>query len=140
MPYLVDGDKLPLTCPRRPRTDAERSALALELDRFSARQRKRLVVVFDGTPPPGRHLGPDVHFAGPGRTADDLILSLLRREEDRRGWIVITSDRPLGDRCRHLEARVERSDLFRKRLSAGTHEEKPEREDDVDYWLRQFGD
>ena len=41
---------------------------------------------------------------------------MLREQSDRRGWIVVTSDRSLGDQCRHLEARVERSDRFRPRL------------------------
>jgi hypothetical protein len=35
---------------------------------------------------------------------------------------------------------VDRSDRFRGRLAGGGGEEKPEREDDVDYWLDQFGE
>ena len=44
------------------------------------------------------------------------------------------------NQCRYREARIERSDLFRKRLTREGAAEKPEREDDVDYWLRQFGE
>ena len=140
MPYLVDGDNLLGTWRGRKRSDADRRSLAFELDRFAARVRRRVVLVFDGTEPPGGNLGADVHFSGRGRTADDLILQYLRGVQDRRGWIVITSDRSLGDQCRYLEARLERCDRFRKRLSAQTTAEKPEHESDVEYWLEQFGD
>lgn len=140
MPYLVDGDNLLGTWPGRKRSDADRRSLAFELGRFAARSRRRVVLMFDGTEPPGGHLGADVHFSGRGRTADELILEYLRRVDDRRGWIVITSDRSLGDQCRYLDARLERCDRFRKRLVAQTTEEKPEHESDVEYWLEQFGD
>jgi hypothetical protein len=99
-----------------------------------------VVTVFDGSPPPGSSFGAGVHFSGPGRTADDLILALLREQTDRRGWIVVTSDRSLGDQCRHLEARVERADRFRPRLRRTMSDEKPEREEDLGYWLEQFGE
>jgi predicted RNA-binding protein with PIN domain len=139
MPYLVDGDNLLGTWPGRKRSDAERRTLAFELHRFASRARRRMVVVFDGSPPPGMQLGADVHFSGPGRSADQTILDFLRDVEDRRGWTVITSDRSLGDQCRYLEARIERCDRFRKRIQADASEEKPEQESDVDYWLEQFG-
>ena len=140
MPFIVDGDNLLGTWPGRKRSDADRRRLAMELGRFSARSRRRVVTVFDGTPPPGSSFGAAVHFSGPGRSADDLILALLRTESNRRGWIVVTSDRSLGDQCRHLEARVERSDRFRRRLTQEAREEKPDREEDVAYWLDQFGE
>jgi len=140
MPYLVDGDNLLGTWPGRKRSDADRRSLAFELGRFAVRSRRRVVLVFDGSEPPGGQLGADVQFSGRGRTADDVILDYLRGVEDRRGWIVITSDRSLGDQCRYLEARLERCDRFRKRLLEQTSEEKPEHESDVEYWLEQFGD
>ena len=64
----------------------------------------------------------------------------MRREPDRRGWIVVTSDRSLGDQCRHMRARIERCDRFRGRLGQEQGAEKPDHEDDVDYWLDQFGE
>jgi predicted RNA-binding protein with PIN domain len=140
MPYLIDGDNLLGTWRGRERTPLERRGLATELARFGARLRRRVVVVFDGTARDGLQFGADVHFAGPTHTADQRILELLRREEHPKGWTVVTSDRSLGDRCRWLGARVERSDLFRKRLSAQGTGEKPERETELDYWLEQFDD
>ena len=138
MPYLVDGDNLLGTWPGRSRSDAERRNLAFELDRLAARLGKRIVVVFDGRAQPGSALGPAVHFAGPAQAADEVILECLGQESDRRGWTVVTSDRSLGDRCRHLGARLVRSDLFRRRLAREPGAEKPEDETDVDYWLTQF--
>lgn len=139
MPYLIDGDNLLGTWPGRKRSDAERRSLAMELARFGVKQRRQVVTVFDGSPAPGHAYGSGVHFSGPGRTADDMILELLRRERDRRGWIVVTSDRSLGDQCRYLQARVERSDRFRGRLGQGSDGEKPDSESEIDYWLEQFG-
>jgi predicted RNA-binding protein with PIN domain len=140
MAYLIDGDNLLGTWPGRRRSDAERRDLAFEIARFGRRKRRRMVVVFDGAVPPGAAAGPDVHYAGPGRSADAVILEFLRQEQDRRGWTVVTSDRSLGDQCRYMEARIERSDAFRKRLAASPAGEKPDREQDVDYWLGQFGE
>jgi len=140
MPFLVDGDNLLGTWPGRRRSDAERRELALQLARWAARERRRVVTVFDGTAPPGSSFGAGTHFSGAGRTADDRILGFLREQSERGQWIVITSDRSLGDQCRHLEARVERCDRFRKRLRRADHgeHEKPQPGADVDYWLEQF--
>lgn len=140
MPFLIDGDNLLGTWPGRRRSDAERRRLSSELDRFAASERRRVVLFFDGTPPPGVAPAADVHFAGARRSADDAILDFLRGQEDRRGWIVVTSDRSLGDQCRYMGARTERSDRFRSRLSGGRPAEKPEREEDIGYWLDQFGE
>jgi predicted RNA-binding protein with PIN domain len=140
LPFLVDGDNLLGTWPGRRRSDAEKRRLAAQLHRFAARQRRRIITVFDGTEPPGSPPGSHVRYSGPGRNADHVILELLREQADRRGWIVVTSDRSLGDQCRYLDARVERCDHFRRRLRETGEEEKPEREEEIDYWLEQFGE
>jgi len=140
MPYLVDGDNLLGTWPGRRRSDAGRRELAMELGRLARRWRRRIFVVFDGQPPPATAFGADVRFAGSARTADDVILGLLREQSDRRGWVVVTSDRSLGDQCRFLGARVERSARCRARLAEAAVDEKPESDDDLEYWLDQFGE
>ena len=140
MPFLVDGDNLLGTWPGRRRSDAERRDLAMELGRLAHRWRRRVLIVFDGQPPPAPSFGSNVTFAGGARTADDVILQMLREQTDRRGWIVITSDRSLGDQCRYLEARVERCDRFRRRMSRDPATEKPDPGEDLDYWLEQFGE
>jgi hypothetical protein len=139
VPIVVDGDNLLGAWRGRSRSDRDKRQLAGQIHRFAIAKRRRVLLVFDGvaeTPPPSQ----DVLFSGHGRKADDLILSLLGDETDPRGWIVVTNDRPLGDRCRHLGARVERCDVFRKRLTASGGQEKPEGRVDVDDWLEWFGE
>jgi predicted RNA-binding protein with PIN domain len=140
LPRLIDGDNLLGCWPGRKRSDGERRAVAREIARLAIREGRRIVVVFDGSPPPDGHTGADVVYSGAGRKADGVILEILRGQEDRKGWIVVTTDRSLADQCRHMGARVERCDQFRKRLAAAPSEEKPSRADDVSEWLDIFGD
>jgi len=139
MPRLVDGDNLLGSWPGRKRSQAERRALAGELARFAARERRRLVLVFDG-PDQGMPAKGDVLYSGPGRSADQAILALLREQKDRAGWTVITNDRSLADQCRWLGASVERCDIFRKKVQQPGAAEKPAAELDVDDWMKIFGE
>jgi len=103
------------------------------------REKRRVVLVFDGSPPPGVSYGADVLFSGPGRKADALILEILRGESDPRGWTVITNDRSLADQCRFVGAHISPVKAFREQLRPDASAEKPD-QPDVDYWLSQFGD
>jgi predicted RNA-binding protein with PIN domain len=116
MPRVIDGDNLLGTWPGRKRADADKRALAREVDGLRRLEKHRVVVVFDGTPPPGVSCGADVLFSGPGRKADALILELIRQEQDPRGWTVVTNDRSLADQCRFLGASIEPVKSFRERL------------------------
>jgi len=138
MPSVIDGDNLLGTWPGRRRSDAEKRALVREIDALRRREQRRLVVVFDGSPPPGVSYGADVHYSGPGRKADALILELLKRERDPRGWTVVTGDRSLADQCRFVGARIEAPKGFREKLRVDTAGEKPDAADEVGYWLEQF--
>jgi hypothetical protein len=69
-----------------------------------------------------------------------VIVDIVRQSRDPRGWVVVTEDKSLGDRCRWLGARLEKCAPFRKRLVGPGDGEKPPREDDVDGWIRIFGD
>ena len=117
MPRVIDGDNLLGTWPGRSRTDADKRALVLEVDGLRREEGQRVILVFDGPPPPGVPIGPDVHFSGKGRKADALILELLREVSDENGWTVVTNDRSLADRCRGLGARIEATRDFRERLA-----------------------
>lgn len=139
MPRVIDGDNLLGTWPGRNRSDAEKRALVREVDALMRREKRRVVVVFDGSAPPGVSYGADVVFSGQGRKADAVILELLRREADPRGWTVVTNDRSLGDQCRFVGARVESARAFRERLERDPAGEKPASSGDIDYWLEQFG-
>lgn len=139
MPRVIDGDNLLGTWPGRSRSDAEKRRLVREVSRLARRERKRIIIVFDGSPPPGVSYGPHVLFSGPGQKADAVILEFLRRETDRPGWTIVTSDRSLADQCRWLGARVETPRAFRERLSLDSAGEKPEVPGDLEFWLEQFG-
>jgi len=139
MPRVIDGDNLLGTWPGRSRSDADKRALVREVDGLMRREKRRIVVVFDGTPPPGVSYGSDVFFSGQGRKADAVILDLLRRESDPRGWTVVTNDRSLADQSRFVGAKVEPVRAFRERLRRDPAGEKPESTADIDYWLGQFG-
>ena len=139
MPRLVDGDNVLGTWPGRSRTVEDKRALSREVDALTRRERRPCVLVFDGTRPEGVGFAAETLFSGPGRTADDLILARLKEAADPRGWVVVTQDRSLGDRCRALGARIESPRDFRARLTASPGGEKPTREDDVDSWIETFG-
>jgi hypothetical protein len=139
MPRLIDGDNLLGTWPGRSRAAEDKRALSREVDTFMRRERRTCVLVFDGTRPEGVGFAADPVFSGPGRTADALILARLREATDPRGWVVVTHDRSLADRCRALGARIESPRDFRARLTGGASGEKPTREDDIDAWLETFG-
>ena len=139
MPRVIDGDNLLGTWPGRSRSDAEKGALVREVDQLIRREKRRVVVVFDGSPPPGVSYGSDVLFSGQGRKADAVILELLRRESDPRGWTVVTNDRSLADQCRFVGAKVEAVRPFRERLVREATGEKPDTPGDIDFWLDQFG-
>jgi len=139
MPRVIDGDNLLGTWPGRSRGDADKRTLAREVDGLRREEKRRVVLVFDGSPPPGVSYGPDVLFSGKGRKADAVILALLRDELDKRGWTVVTNDRSLADQCRWLGARVEAARDFRERLVRDTAGEKPESPEDLSYWLETFG-
>ena len=139
MPRVIDGDNVLGTWPGRSRSDADKRALVREVDLLMRREKRRVVVVFDGSPPPGVSYGQDVRFSGKGRKADAVILELLRGESDKRGWTVVTNDRSLADQCRWVGAHVEAAHAFRERLLRDTEGEKPDAPGDLDYWLGQFG-
>jgi len=138
VPVLVDGDNLLGAWRGRSRSHEEKRRLSGEIFRYAARERKKVFIVFDGICPGPAPPSNDVEFSGRGRTADDRILERIRSASEPRGWTVVTNDRSLGDRCRHLGARVERCDLFRKKLQAPAGSEKPEGAVDVEDWLDWF--
>ena len=98
MPFLVDGSNL---AGRAGSGAADRQAQVgvVRLLLPWARQRRQVVVVFDG--PPNEQLaaryGPlTVRFAAP-RSADDAILATLGDQPGE--WCVVTDDRGLRDAC-----------------------------------------
>jgi hypothetical protein len=147
LPYLIDASNLggALAGP----AGARDAAAVVALLTGWARERGRVVAVFDGEPSAdvAVRYGPlEIVWSGAGRSADAEIVRRLAR--GGRDWIVVTNDRELARRARERGARVEAASDFAARISrarAGADEagdaEKPRpTSDDEAHWRRVFGD
>jgi predicted RNA-binding protein with PIN domain len=108
----------------------------------------RATLVFDG----GRlrpelatqDLGPlSLRVPEPGEDADTLIRRIVERAERPGEYVVVTSDKALYSYVKTLGASVLRThewNAIESRLPRPEQgaSEKPEREDDVEGWLRRF--
>jgi predicted RNA-binding protein with PIN domain len=151
MPYLVDGNNL-LGSWGGPRGEDDRRAeVVRRLAAFCRAKRVRATVVFDGHPlrpdMAAQDLGPLTLRVPPqGADADTVIRELVERAARPRDLVVVTSDKSLLSYVKTLGATVLRAHewnaLERQTLAARAGREgaeKPERENDVEGWLRKFG-
>jgi uncharacterized protein len=120
----------------------------------------RTTVVFDshdapwGLPRHVDHRGITVHFAAQYEEADDLIEELIRADSAPRRLVVVSSDHRIQRAARRRRAKAVDSDLWYAELLRARREryerqessaDSPARpavpllEEDVNYWLRQFG-
>jgi hypothetical protein len=94
-----------------------------------------------------QELGPlTLRVPPPGQDADAVIRQIVERSARPAELIVVTSDKALYSYVRTLGASVLRAhewNALERQLatasSASEAAEKPEREDDVEGWLRKFG-
>ena len=116
---------------------------------------RRTTVVFDGVAPgfslAGEYQGLAVRFAGHGRDADSLLEELILANTAPRRLVVVSSDHRLQRAARRRRARAVDSDVWyrelltaqRARLQQAQQSSGrpivPLLEEDVNYWLRQFG-
>lgn len=151
MPYIVDGNNL-LGSWGGPRgRDDRRSEVVRRVATFCRTRGVRATVVFDGHPlrpdMAAQDLGPlRLRVPDPGRDADSVIREIVEQSARPSELIVVTSDKALYSYVKTLGASVlrahewnalERKSSARKVSGAGA--EKPEREDDIEGWLRRFG-
>jgi len=153
MPYVVDGHNLLGQIPGLSLhgTD-DRRKLVTALSGFCRARRCRMTIFFDGEPPRGTradtHLGGvRVLYSGRGRSADDAILAMIRSSRAPGDITLVTSDRALYERGRHLGARGILGHVFRGMMSrddraGGPATDKPEAPapGEVDYFLELFGE
>lgn len=117
----------------------------------------RTTVVFDAHDAPGglprlvEHRGITVRFASQYESADDLIEELIHADSAPRRLVVVSSDHRIQRAARRRRAKTIDSDVWyadllrvrRQRQDASS--DAPARpavpllEEDVNYWLRQFG-
>ncbi len=116
MPYLIDAANLGGVLGGA--HGARNSAAILAALLPWARERKQVVVVFDGPERPGMATqlgGVEIVWSGP-RTADDVIAQRVAAAgKAAKSWIVVTDDQSLARRCRDLGAKVERASIFARR-------------------------
>lgn len=97
MPYLIDGHNLigQLDDIRISDPDDE-AKLVMKLRGFCARERTKVLVVFDQGMPGGlSHLSNsvvEVRFAPHQSTADDVLIARIRKTPDPTNWTVVSSD------------------------------------------------
>jgi predicted RNA-binding protein with PIN domain len=150
MPYLIDGNNL-LGSWGGPKTgDDRRAEVVRRVAAFCRARGVRATLVFDGHPlrpdMAMQNLGPlSLRVPPQGQDADDVIRELVERAPRAQELIVVSSDKSLYSYCRTLGAQVMRAhewNALERRLAprrgARDGAEKPEREDDVEGWLKTF--
>ena len=117
----------------------------------------RTTVVFDandaprGLPRRVLHRNITVQFAAQYEEADDLIEELIRADSSPRRLVVVSSDHRIQRAARRRKAKAVDSDVWYAELVRARRERQassdqtparpavPLLEEDVNYWLRQFG-
>ena len=151
MPYLIDGNNLLGSWGGPQGQDDRRSEVVRRVAAFCRSKRVRATVVFDGHPLHGELASQDLapvslRVPPPGHDADSVIRELVERAPRASELIVVTSDKALYSYVKTLGASVLRAHEWNalerqiaSRRPAKPGSEKPEREDDVEGWLKKFG-
>jgi predicted RNA-binding protein with PIN domain len=152
VPYLIDGNNL-LGSWGGPRGDDDgRAQVVRRVAAFCRARNVKATVVFDGHP-----LRPDMasqelglvslRVPPQGEDADTVIRGLVERAPRPAELIVVTSDKALYSYVKTLGASVLRAHEWNslerhappRGRAASSVSEKPDREDDVEGWLKKFG-
>jgi len=151
VPYLIDGNNLlgswgGPAVPGDGRVEVLRRVAA-----FCRAKGARAVLVFDGAPfrpdLDAQQLGAvSLRFPEAGRDADSLIREIVDKAARAGELVVVTSDRPLYSYARTRGAQVLRAHEWNalargakpRSPTVNPRGEKPDRETDVEGWLRRF--
>lgn len=153
MPYVIDGNNLLGSWGGPALGQDGRAEVVRRVSAFCRARGARATVVFDGAPirldVPATHLGAvSVRFPPPGKDADHVIRDLVDGAPRPAELIVVTSDKALHSYARTRGASALRANEWnalargqqgpaRGRRTA-PRSDKPEREADVEGWLRRF--
>ena len=153
MPYLIDGNNL-LGSWGGPAVPGDgRVEVLRRVAEFCRRKGARAVLVFDGAPfrpdQDNQQLGAvSLRFPTAGVDADTVIREIVDGASRPAELVVVTSDRPLYSYARTRGARALRAHewnaLARPAVPgasparADASREKPDRETDVEGWLKRF--
>jgi predicted RNA-binding protein with PIN domain len=150
LPYLIDGNNLLGSWGGPAGGDDRRGEVVRRVAAFCRNRNVRATIVFDGHPlrpeMAAQNLGPvSLRVPPPGVDADTVIRELLDRAPRPAELIVVTSDKALYSYAKTAGASVLRAhewNLLERKPGWGRDRsepsEKPDREDDVEGWLRKF--
>ncbi len=149
MPFLIDGHNVIAALPDIELEDPEDEAkLVIKLRAWSARERRKVIVIFDGGVPggPSPVLSTSevrVIFAAKYHsTADRIIKERLSKLPDAPNWTVVSSDREVLDNARAAGAKTLTAREYVKWLNRlpVVEKEKAERvsAEEVEAWLEVF--
>lgn len=157
MPYVIDGNNLLGSWGRRPAGAADgRAEVVKRVAAFCRARGARAIVVFDGRPFRSeldrQELGAvSLRFPGEGRDADALVREIVDEAARPGELLVVTSDKALFSYARTRGASVLRAHEWNalaagavpplraaRRRGAAAPSEKPDRETDVEGWLKRF--
>jgi predicted RNA-binding protein with PIN domain len=151
VPYLIDGNNLLGSWGGPALPGDGRHEVVRRVAAFCRAKGARAIVVFDGAPfrpeLEDQQLGAvTIRFPGPGRDADSLIREILDAAARPAELIVVSSDKPVYSYARTRGAQALRAHewtaLGRDAKPHGRapkeKSEKPDRETDVEGWLKRF--
>jgi len=158
VPYVIDGNNLLGSWGGPPgKGDDGRAEVVRRVAAFCRTRGARAILVFDGRPfrpdLDGQELGPvSLRFPGEGRDADSLVREIVDKAVRPGELLVVTSDKALYSYARTRGASVLRAHEWNRpargaappvrgaRLvgRAATSSDKPERETDIEGWLKRF--
>lgn len=152
MPYLVDGYNLAGASTQWNRTSSQTAdALIRSLNRFARLKRTSVTVVFDGFPSDGDRArtlfrsfdAVKIIYAGDQSDADTRIRNIIATIQNRRGWIVVSSDHAVHGYARVSGLKALRSPQFLREaqmlMERQTKEESKMDEAELSYWKNVFG-
>lgn len=149
MPYVIDGNNLLGSWGGLQRGADRRHEVVRRVAAFCRARGARAILVFDGRPlrseVPAQQLGPlMVRVPKEGQDADTVIRGIVDGSAHPHELIVVTSDKALYSYARTRGASVLRAHEWnaeeRRLTTRGPlASDKPEREDDVEGWLKRFG-
>lgn len=149
MPYLIDGHNLIGQLSDISLHDPNDEAkLITKLRAFCARTGKKCHVIFDRGLPGGKSKLSNgtvkVSFVSRPGEADDVMVARIRKTNDAKGWVVVSSDRRVLDVARQKGMRGVRATDFAKKLEPPPPPPKDENPHvyvspaEVEEWLKLF--
>jgi predicted RNA-binding protein with PIN domain len=150
VPYVIDGNNLLGSWGGPSGDDDRRAEVVRRVAAFCRARGAKATLVFDGHPlrpdMDAQDLGPlRLRVPPAGQDADTIIREIIDGTGRAADLVVVTSDKALYSYAKTAGASVLRAhewNAIERRIvrpSGSEKGEKPEREDDVEGWLRRFG-